>query len=240
MPKVKQNGKLVIAITGTSRGIGCGVAEHFLSKGWLVEGCSRGSAVLKKPNYHHTQLDVSDEDGVRSWIRSIKRRHGRIDVLFNNAGLAPAAVPTLTTSASLLHDVMKTNVIGSFLTAREAALVMAGRKSGRIINVSSMAVGLHEEGTAAYSASKSAIVEFTRIMAKELAPLGITCNVIAPSMIKTTAVEALGEAVISRALSKLTIKRTITMEEICHVLEFLVSPQGGIITGQTIHMGLVS
>lgn len=240
MPKEKQNDKQVIAITGTSRGIGCGVAEHFLSKGWRVEGCSRGASSLKKPDYHHTLLDVSNEEGVRTWIRSIKKRHGRIDVLFNNAGLAPAAITALATPASLLHDVMKTNVVGSFLTAREAALVMAGRKFGRIINVSSMAVGLHEEGTAAYSASKNAIVEFTRIMAKELAPLGITCNAIAPSMIKTGTVEALGEAVINRALSKLTIKRTITIDEICHVLEFLVSPQGGIITGQTIHMGLIS
>lgn len=240
MPQQKQNDKLVIVITGTSRGIGCGVAEHFLSKGWFVEGCARGSAVIEKPDYYHTQLDVSDEDGVRLWIRSIKRRHGRIDVLFNNAGLAPAAMPALLTQGSLLHDVFKTNVIGSFLVAREAALVMTTKKCGRIINVSSMAVGLHEEGTAVYSASKSAIVEFTRIMAKELAPLNITCNVIAPSMIMTDAVHALGDEVIRRALGKLTIKRTITMEEICHVLNFLVSPLGGIITGQTIHMGLIS
>jgi 3-oxoacyl-[acyl-carrier protein] reductase len=236
----KPNEPQVVVITGTSRGIGFGVAKHFLAKGWFVEGCSRGKATLGADDYYHSEIDVSDEDGVCSWIRSIKRRHKRIDALINNAGLAPAAVPALMTSGKILQDVMKVNFLGSFLVAREAALVMNLRKFGRIINVSSMAVGLHEEGTAAYSASKSAIVEFTRILAKELAPVGITCNVIAPSMIMTDAVKALGQEVIDRVLNKLTIKRTVTMEEICHVLDFLVSPLGGIITGQTIHMGLIS
>lgn len=236
----KENDKRVIVITGTSRGIGRGVAEHFLSKGWTVEGCTRGAGTITDPRYHHTQVNVADEESVRSWIRAIKRRQGKIDVLLNNAGLAPAAIAALLTPGSLVDDVLKTNVMGSFLVAREVALVMTTRKYGRIINVSSMAVGLHEEGTAIYSASKSAIVELTRILAKELAPFNITCNVIAPSMFMTKAVEALGQEVINRALSKLTIKRTITMEEICHVLGFLVSPLGGVITGQTIHIGLIS
>ncbi len=232
--------KRVIVVTGTSRGIGLEVAKHFLQKGWVVEGCSRSPAVLKSQGYEHTQVDVSNEEAVRSWIKAIKRRHGQIDVLFNNAGLAPAAMTALMTPGSLIEEVLKANVMGSFLVAREAALVMIPRKVGRIINVSSMAVGLHEEGTALYSASKSAIVELTRIMAKELAPFNITCNVVAPSMFMTGAVEVLGKDVIDRALSKLTIKRTITMEEICHVLDFLIAPAGGIITGQTIHMGLIS
>jgi len=231
--------KCVIVITGTSRGIGLGIAKHFLKKGYRVEGCSRGTSSIRDPSYEHAQLDVSDEEQVCSWIRGIKRRHKRIDVAINNAGSAPAAIPVIMTSKKVLNDVLQTNTIGSCLVSREVALVMTPKKFGRIINVSSMAVGLHEEGTAAYSASKNAIVEFTRIMAKELAPLGITCNVIAPSMIKTQAVEDLGEKVIERALCKLTIKRTITIEEICHVLDFLIDPLGGIITGQVIHMGLI-
>jgi len=103
-----------------------------------------------------------------------------------------------------------------------------------------MAVGLHEEGTSAYSASKSAIVEMTKILAKELAPLGITCNVMAPSMIMTDAVRALTEEISERALAKLTIRRKLTLEEIGNVISFLVAPHSGCITGQVIHMGLVS
>jgi len=230
----------VILVTGTSRGIGWGVARHFLGRGYIVEGCSRSAAALEDPQYIHTNVDVRDEDHVVAWVRAVERRHRRIDVVVNNAGLAPAATPALMTSGGVLDDVLRTNAIGTYLVAREAARGMITRRFGRIINVSSMAVGLHEEGTAAYAASKSAIVEFTRIMAKEWAASGVTCNVIAPSMFPTQAVEALGEAVIARALQKLTVKRPVTMEEMCHVLEFLIHPLGGIVTGQVIAMGLVS
>jgi len=230
----------VMIVTGTSRGIGLGIARHFLGKEYIIEGCSRGAAAFDASAYTHTVVDVRDEDQVVAWIRSIDRRHQRIDVVVNNAGSAPAATPALMTSGAVLEDVLRTNAIGSYLVTREAARGMVARRFGRIINVSSMAVGLHEEGTAAYAASKSAIVEFTRIMAKEWAASGVTCNVIAPSMFSTQAVEALGEAVIARALQKLTVKRVVTMEEVCHVLEFLIHPLGGIITGQVIAMGLIS
>jgi 3-oxoacyl-[acyl-carrier protein] reductase len=102
-----------------------------------------------------------------------------------------------------------------------------------------MAVGLHEEGTAAYAASKSAIVEMTKILAKELAPLGITANVVAPSMFPSAAFEALGEAVQDHARARLTIPRTVTIEEIAGVVAFFAAPESAPITGQVIHMGLV-
>lgn len=235
-----KNDKSVMLITGTSRGIGLALAKHFLKKGYIVEGSSRTNSGFLAQDYTHTRMDVGNEGQVISWVRGIKRKHGRIDVLINNAGFAPAAQPALMTSAKLLEEVFRTNVYGSYLVSREAALVMNKQKTGRIINFSSMAVGLHEEGTSAYSASKAAIEEFTRIMSKEFAPLGITCNVIAPSMIKTGAVEALGEKVISQALSRLTIKRTVTIAELCHIIEFLIHPDAGIVTGQVIYMGLVS
>jgi 3-oxoacyl-[acyl-carrier protein] reductase len=78
-----------------------------------------------------------------------------------------------------------------------------------------------------------------RVLAREVAPLGITCNVVAPSIVDTEAVEAMGEAVQKRALEALTIKRKLTVPEICHVVEFLAAPESASITGQTIYMGLV-
>ena len=117
------------------------------------------------------------------------------------------------------------------------AMMVAG--TGRIVTVSSMAVGLHEEGTAAYAAAKSAIVEMTKILAKELAPNGITAKVVAPSMFPSDAFEALGDAVQARARSKLTIPRMVTIEEIASVIAFFAGPDSAPITGQVIHMGLV-
>jgi 3-oxoacyl-[acyl-carrier protein] reductase len=230
----------VMAVTGTSKGIGQGIAEYFSGRGYQVVGCSRSPAVFESENYTHFIVDVGDEKQTRNWIRSIKRAYGRLDVLVCNAGLAPAALLMLETPAELLEAVLHTNVAGTYNVCREAAKVMLLQRSGRILTVSSMAVGLHEEGTSAYSASKSAVVEMTKIMAKELAPFGITCNVMAPSMYMTGAVNALGETVVSRALDKLTIKRTLTIEEICNVVSFFAAPESNVITGQVLHMGLVN
>jgi len=229
-----------MVITGTRTGIGRGLSEFFIGKGYRVAGCSRGPSSLNSEFYDHAQVDVGEEKQVLEWIRSVKRRHGRIDVLVSNAGVAPAALLLTMTPGQVLEPLMRTNVCGTYYVCREVAKVMALRRSGRIITVSSMAVGLHEEGTSAYSASKSAIVEMTKILAKELAPLGITCNVMAPSMIMTDAVRALTEEISERALAKLTIRRKLTLEEIGNVISFLVAPHSGCITGQVIHMGLVS
>lgn len=228
-----------MVITGTRAGIGRGIAEHFVTAGYRVAGCSRGPASIESDCYEHAQVDVGDEQQVIAWIRDIRHRRGRIDVLVCNAGLASAALLLTATPGQLLEPMLRTNVCGTYYVCREAAKAMTPKRSGRIITVSSMAVGLHEEGTSAYAASKSAVVEMTKILAKELAPLGITCNVMAPSMISSDAVEALGPSVIERALSKLTVRRQITMREICNVISFFASPDSGCITGQVLHMGLV-
>ena len=234
-----ENKPPVIIITGTSKGIGQGMAHHFLALGFRIAGCSRGSATIEHENYHHTAVDIGDEGQVRSWVRSVKNQFKRIDILVCNAGHAPANLLMTMTPGSVLMDLLQVNIAGSYYICREVSKVMLLQRSGRIITTSSMAVGLHEEGTSAYSASKAAIVEMTKVMAKELAPAGITCNVIAPSMLMTDAVTVLGEEIIQRALSKLTIKRVVTIEEVCNVVSFFSAAESSCITGQVIHMGLV-
>ncbi len=229
----------VMVVTGSSKGIGNGIARFFLANGYLVAGCSRGASTIEHDNYFHYCVNVSAEDDVRSWVREIKNKFKRIDILVCNAGYAPANLLMAMTPGSVITELLQVNVAGSFYVCREVSKLMLLQRSGRIITTSTMAVGLHEEGTSAYSASKAAIVEMTKIMAKELAPAGITCNVIAPSMLMTGAVADLGQDIIDRALAKLTIKRTVTMEEICNVVTFFSAPESSCITGQVIHMGLV-
>jgi 3-oxoacyl-[acyl-carrier protein] reductase len=230
----------VMAISGTSRGIGRGVAEFFIGEGYRVAGCSRGPSTISLEGYLHEQIDVGSEQDVIRWVRSIKKAYGRIDVAICNAALATSARLFTITPGQILEPLVQTNICGTFYVCREATKVMLGQKSGSVIALSSMALGLLEEGTSAYSASKSAVVAMTKILAKELAPLGVTCNVIAPSMVMTEAVAALGQDVIERALGKLTIKRQISIEEVCNVIAFLVAPASRCITGQVIHMGLVN
>lgn len=233
------NDKPVAVITGTSKGIGLSLVYHFLELGYQVCGCSRGDAAIQDAHYYHLTLDVKDEIDVTVWVRTIKKMFGRIDVLICNAAYAPANMLLMATTGEMLDEVMSTNVKGTYLVCREVSKAMMLQKSGRIITVSSMAAGLHAEGTSAYAASKSAIVEMTKILAKEVARFGITCNVIAPSMIKTESVKKLGDKVMEHALSQLTVKREVTMAEINNVVDFLCNPNSGCITGQVIHMGLV-
>lgn len=237
--KHPENIQPLMVITGTRKGIGNGIAHYFLDNGYQVAGCSRGVSTIDRANYFHSLVDVGDEGQVRNWVKAIKNRFKRIDILVCNAGQAPANLLMAMTPGTVLTDLLQVNIAGSFYVCREVSKIMMLQRYGRVITTSSMAVGLHEEGTSAYSASKSAIVEMTKIMAKELVPAGITCNVIAPSMLMTDAVEELGKDIIERALSKLTIKRTVTIEEVCNVISFFAAPESRCITGQVIHMGLV-
>jgi 3-oxoacyl-[acyl-carrier protein] reductase len=232
----------VAVITGSSRGIGRGLAEYFLGRDYAVAGCSRGPATIDRPGYHHTSLDLGDEKQVRDWIRTVKMAHDRIDVLVSNAGLVRPPRLLTVTSGDVLDEFLRTNVAGVYHVLREVSKVMLLRGAGRIITMSSVATALHAEGTSAYAASKSAATEMTKVLARELAPRGITCNVIAPSLVMTDATEALAaeREWHQQVIGSLTIKRAVSMAEICHVAAFLAAPESGCITGQVITLGLVT
>ena len=231
--------KKIVVISGTRKGIGRKLAEHFLDKDCIVYGCSRENCDLEDANYHHKQLDIQDESEIRIWVREIKKEAGTIDILICNAGYAPANMLATITSGVSLSKVLKTNVEGTVILCREVAKIMMKANSGRIITFSSMAAGLHLEGTSAYALSKAAITEFTKILAKELVKFNITCNTIAPSMYMTEGVEALSSPVIEYALNSLTQKRVLDIEEIYHVVDFYVDENARGITGQVIYLGLV-
>jgi 3-oxoacyl-[acyl-carrier protein] reductase len=232
----------VVAITGTSRGLGKGLAEQLLERGYTVAGCSRGEATIGRPDlpYWHTCLDVADEAGVRAWMREIRNRYGRLDALVCNAALVPEPGFLASGTSQRVEDVFRTNVIGTFNACREAAKLMVRQRCGRIVCISSMATALHDEGTSAYAASKSAVVEMTKVLAREMAPVGVTCNVVAPSVVDTDALTALGEGFMERKQQELAIKRPVTSSEVAGVVAFLLSPESASVTGQLIYMGIVN
>jgi len=234
------NSSYVMVITGTSKGIGRGMAEHYLAKGHTVFGCSRGPASLEAEQYHHHQLEIGDEKQVRDWVRAITKSAQRIDVLVCNAGVLESALQMTVTPGSLVDLYLRTNFAGTYYVCREVAKAMLLQRSGRIINISSIMTRLHEPGTSLYSATKSAIVEMTKVLAREMAPMGITCNVVAPSMILTDAAKSFGDEWQKHILEKQTLKREITIEEICNVVSFFARTESACITGEVIHMGLVS
>jgi 3-oxoacyl-[acyl-carrier protein] reductase len=232
----------VAVITGASRGLGKSLAQFFLNKDYVVAGCSRGEGTIVHKNYQHYKVDVGNEAEVRSWVRKVKSDFKKVDLLICNAGLVRSALFLSMTPADEMESIVRTNYIGVFYVLREISKVMALRGAGRIITISSTMTLLHEEGTAVYSATKAAVTETTKVLAKELAPRGITCNVIAPAMMWTDSSEALskGGDWQKRMLEKQIFPRLIETEEVCHIADFFASPKSSAITGQVIYIGMVA
>ena len=225
-----------IAITGTRKGIGLFLAETFLERGWTGGGCSRGAGDLGHPNYSHFELDVSDERAVVKMMQSVRRTHGGLDALLNNAGIASMNHALLTPGATM-ERVFQTNVFGTFLFCREAAKLMGRKKFGRIVNFATVATPLKLEGEAVYAASKAAVVSLTEVLAREVAEMGITVNAVGPTPVPTDLVGAVPEEKMTALIARQAINRYGTMEDVLNVCDFFLSERSDFVTGQTIYLG---
>lgn len=225
-----------VLITGSRKGIGRYLSEHFLNLGDRVIGCSRSNTDLKHDNYTHFCLDVSDENEVKKMVSFIRKSFGHIDVLINNAGVA-SMNHYLLTPKSTVEKLFNTNVVGTFLFSRELAKLMSKNKEGRIINFSTVAVPLNLEGEAVYAASKSAVVSLTKILAKEVGSLGITVNAVGPTPVLTDLIKAVPKNKIQELLDQQAIGRLGTFEDVLNVIEFFIKPESSFVTGQVVYLG---
>ena len=234
---MKKNKKILL-ISGTSKGLGTDLSKYFIKKNFAVYGCSRNKLNLNSKLYNHSVFDVNSDVEIRKWVEKIYKKHKRIDYLINNVALIPTSYPSILNNKELVLKVFKTNVVSQINLINEVGKKMIKKKFGRIISFSSMAAGLLEEGTSLYSASKSSIETYSKIVSKELAKANVTCNIIAPSMYNTKSFKKLGEKVIQKSKKKLQIQRELKLQEITSLVDFLFKKESGVITGQTIYLGL--
>jgi len=229
----------VMLITGSRKGIGRYLAEYYIGKGYQVEGCSRGNSDLDDPKYNHHIVDICDESQVREMIGSIRRRHGRLDITINNAGIASMNL-FLLTPEHIASKILNTNLIGTFIVCRESAKLMKKHRYGRIVNLSTIAVPMKLEGEALYAASKNAVTTFSKIIAKELSSFGITCNIVGPAPIETDLIKSIPDGKIDEIIERLAIKRLGKFVDVANVIDFFIKPESDYITGQIIYLGGVS
>jgi 3-oxoacyl-[acyl-carrier protein] reductase len=234
----------VAIVTGVGKGIGREIVEVLAREGVIVAAVDvsagdldRLAADFEANGYRGSRhlCDVRDATAVAATVAAVVAEHGRVDILINNAGV---------TGDGWIEDIAENtwdfcfdvNVKGCFLLCQAVIPVMKKQQFGRIINAASFAALIPSAGSAAYAASKAAVVHFTQSLAGELGPWGITANSYAPGMIPTTlnGFADLDPAAAQRLLDTLSLRRWGSKDDIASLICFLASDQAGYITGTLI------
>ncbi|MEE0867008.1 MAG: SDR family oxidoreductase [Clostridia bacterium] len=230
-----------VLITGASRGIGCEIARKFYHAGYNVAinyNKSEKEALELAKELKGSVLvqgDVSIEAEAERAIRQTVEAFGKIDVVVNNAGISRF---NLVTDISLeeWNEVFSTNVTGTFLMCKYALKEMIGKKSGSIINISSVWGVSGASCESCYSASKGAVIAFTKALAKELGPSGIRVNAIAPGFIDTDMNKNISEEDARAFFEETPLGRAGKPQEVASAALFLASEEASFITGQILEV----
>ena len=237
-------------ITGSRRGVGRMLAEHILHNGGGVAGFARGESSIDHPNYHHIQVDIGDPASVLKGFAALKKISDSVHILINNAAVLTSQYAMIMPPAQA-QAMINTNLMGAFVVSREASKMMRKEKWGRIINVGSMAASLEPIGDSVYAATKAGVATLVNVMAKELAPLNITCNTVSITTIHNNMITPraqmvvdmmaqLPKSTIDAVIASLPIPRYAEPDDIFNIIDFLASERSSYVTAQTICMGGVN
>ncbi len=227
----------IVLVTGASRGIGLEAAKHFSKEGYKVIGTSRGvfnlGELIGDDSAISVQLDLMSKQSIKNLFADLKSQDLLPSVLVNNAGITKDQL-FMRMKDEDWDDVIETNLNGLFRVTKAFIKPMVKNKFGRVINISSVAGLMGNSGQVNYSSSKSAMVGFSRSLAKELGSRNITSNVVAPGFIETDMTTFLNDdekAVVSK---NIPMKRFGSVEDVARCIVFLASDEANYITGQTI------
>jgi 3-oxoacyl-[acyl-carrier protein] reductase len=233
----------VAIVTGASRGIGKAIALALASEGARVAvnyASSSGAAeavvaeiIAGGGQAIALQADVSQPEAVENFVKAVMEKWGRVDVLVNNAGITKDTL-LLRMGVEEWQAVINLNLTGVFLCSKTVSKIMLKQKSGRIINIASVAGQMGNPGQANYSAAKAGVIGFTKTVAKEMAPRGITVNAVAPGFIAT---DMTGDLKADEILKYIPLGRYGQPEEVAGLVSFLAAnPAAAYITGQTFNV----
>lgn len=229
----------VALVTGARRGVGQLIAEHFLAQGAQVVGFSRHADEAARERYLPLAVDVGDADSVAKGFETVRKTFGRVDIVVNNAAVLTSQY-SMIMPAGAAQAMIDTNILGTFLVSREAAKLMRKTKWGRIINVGSMAVSLEPMGDSVYAATKAAVATLANVMAKEFAPMNVTCNTLGVTAYETDMLGQLPRDKVDEVVKGLPLPRFATADDILNVVDFFASERSGYVTAQTVFLGGVN
>ncbi len=228
----------VAIVTGGTRGIGEAISLALQEAGVTVAANYAGNdekarAFTERTGIRAFRWDVGDYDATLAGVAQVEAEVGPVDIVVNNAGITRDGT-LLRMSRDMWEDVIRINLGGCFNMAKAAFPGMRDRKWGRIVNIGSINGQAGQYGQVNYAAAKSGIHGFTKALAQEGARFGVTVNAIAPGYIDTDMVAAVPADVLEKIVAKIPVGRLGQASEIARGVAFLVSEEGGFVTGSTL------
>ena len=230
----------VALVTGGSRGIGLAIAQEFGRAGARVavvarngETAAAAAASLEGEGHRGYACDVSESAGTKAVVAELEEDLGPVDILVNNAGITRDNI-FLRMKEEEWDEVIAINLKGAFNMTRALVRGMMKRRSGVVLNITSVVGVVGNAGQANYAASKAGLIGFTKSIAKELAPRGIRCNAIAPGFITTDMTAELPESAVEELHSRIPLGRFGDPGDVGGLARFLVGPGARYITGQVV------
>jgi NAD(P)-dependent dehydrogenase (short-subunit alcohol dehydrogenase family) len=230
----------VAVITGAASGLGLAIAKKLSAEAVklaLLDNRTGPLEIMKdqfKSELEIYQVDITNETAIKHIITTIAERYGRIDILINSAGITGITnIKTHETSTHDLQSVFEVNFMGSYYTSKYVLPIMLKQNYGRILHMASIAGKEGNAGMLAYSSSKAAVIGMTKVQGKEYAETGITVNALAPAVIKTALLDAMPQQQLKYMTDKIPMKRCGTLDEVTHMIIYIVSPQNSFTTGFT-------
>lgn len=233
----------LVIVTGTTGALGTAIANRALESGLRVVGVARRGpgddlAGTRDGRYAHIRWDLSDIESLKGLVDLIVREHGSPYALINNAAIGTdGLLPTMHNRD--IESLIRTNLTAPIVLSKYAVRPMLARRSGRIINISSIVARTGFKGLAGYGATKSGLEGFTRAFAREVGGRAVTVNAVAPGFLETDMTSALPPHELDRIRTRSPLRRFATAKEVASAVQFLLSSDAAAITGtvQTIDAG---